>query len=80
MHANVWFIINKQFKLYRGGQFYWWKPEYPEDTNDLQLVISITIQLDQWKCNVNASPFIYIKISNHQTVIGQSLLARKGKA
>ena len=24
------------FKLYRGGQFYWWrKPKYPEKTTDL---------------------------------------------
>jgi hypothetical protein len=28
------------FKLYRGGQFYWWKKlEYPEKTTDLSQVI-----------------------------------------
>jgi len=27
------------FRLYRGGQFYWWrKPEYPEKTTDLSKV------------------------------------------
>ena len=27
------------FKLYRGGQFYWWKkPEYPVKTTDLSQV------------------------------------------
>jgi len=27
------------FQLYRGGQFYWWwKPEYPEETTDLSQV------------------------------------------
>ena len=28
------------FKLYRGGHFYWWKkPEYPEKTTDLSQII-----------------------------------------
>ena len=26
------------FQLYRGGQFYWRKPEYPEETTDLSQV------------------------------------------
>jgi len=26
------------FQLYRGGQFYWWKPEEPENTTDLSQV------------------------------------------
>ena len=26
------------FQLYRGDQFYWWKPKYPEKTTDLSQV------------------------------------------
>jgi len=27
--------------VYRGGQFYWWKLEYPEKTTDLPLVTDL---------------------------------------
>jgi hypothetical protein len=30
------------FQLYRGGQFYWWKPEDPEKTTDPLQVNFIT--------------------------------------
>jgi len=31
--------INVLFQLYHGGQFYWWwKPEYPEETTDLSQI------------------------------------------
>jgi hypothetical protein len=37
---------NVRRKLYRGGQFYWWrKPEYPEETTDLPQVTDNLIAL-----------------------------------
>jgi len=31
-------------KLYRGGQFYWWrKPEYPEKTTELSQITEKTL-------------------------------------
>ena len=36
--------LSTLFRLYRGGQFYWWKkPEYPEKTTDLSQVTGQTL-------------------------------------
>jgi len=37
---GLWYLtpLSTTFQLYRGGQFYWWKPEYLEITTDLPQV------------------------------------------
>ena len=41
VRATVFNTTFNNISLYRGGQFYWWKPDYPEKTTDLMKFIDI---------------------------------------